>query len=364
MEYAAKIEELLSKYFINYKDPLNILKLGFATTDDLKRPGQNILMYGPAGHGKSEMTRAVVEGLGLKDRAMWQFFGEGMDEARIFGCVNFKKLSKDKVLEYHTDRSFLNHDIAIFEELFDAPPSVLMVLKDVLSSGFLRNGAQQVPIKTKLVIALTNKSPNEISELGPSAHALIERFPLQLEVSWKSYSSSEYVKLYEKLESYAPSEKMSSYGRLLASVMAKATAEGSFISPRSAINAYKACEAALSSSSAGANHMTLVCDALKYIPGLEKYADNMVSEYEITRKRESANNELHTAYTRAKDLILEASGQTEIIEILKGAKQLDEFAAKVAGLSVYDGIVEKRDEILNGLSQTAENLREKAISMV
>ena len=72
---------------------------------------------------------------------------------------------------------------------------MLLSLKDVLTAREMRNGYQRYPMKTRCVVALTNKEPNEISALGPSAHALIERFPLQLNLKWDSYDLSGFQRL-------------------------------------------------------------------------------------------------------------------------------------------------------------------------
>jgi hypothetical protein len=164
-----KIKEILDREFIFTDEVARMLELGFGAS-------KNLIIFGPGGHAKSEMIKAVIHGLGLEAETFFQFFGEGMDESKLFGGLDFKKLETEKVLEYHPERSFLNSRIAVFEELFDAPASVLLALKDTLTARELRNGAQRFAMKTEVIICLTNKQPQEISELGPAAHALIERF--------------------------------------------------------------------------------------------------------------------------------------------------------------------------------------------
>ena len=76
---------------------------------------KNVIVYGPSRHAKSAMVHAAMPGLGLVDDCFVQFFGEGMDESRLFGGLDFGKLDEDKVLEYFPERSFLNRRIAVFE---------------------------------------------------------------------------------------------------------------------------------------------------------------------------------------------------------------------------------------------------------
>ena len=157
--------------------------------------GRNVIFFGPAGHGKSEMMKAA---LGAVDPFVLSF-GEGMTEDKIYGGIDFAAMNReeDPVLQYNTKNSFLMKEFAIFEELFDAPSNVLLSLKDTLTAKELRAGAQRVPSKTKLVVALTNKSPAEMADLGPSVQALTERFPLQHEVRWTSYDRYSYREMFE-----------------------------------------------------------------------------------------------------------------------------------------------------------------------
>jgi MoxR-like ATPase len=99
-------------------------------------------------------------------------------------------------MEYDISRSFMAHKIAVLEEMFDAPPRVLMALKDILTSKKFRNGAQQVNIATSIVMAATNWSPTEIAKSGQSIAALVERFPLQLEVKWESHKEDDFFELF------------------------------------------------------------------------------------------------------------------------------------------------------------------------
>jgi hypothetical protein len=234
---------------------------------------KNLIVFGPAGHGKSEMVQAVISGLGIAEETFFQFFGEGMDESRLFGGLNFRKLEEEKVLEYYPEKSFLNYRVAVFEELFDAPASVLLALKDVLTARELRNGAQRFRMKTQLIICLTNKEPGEISELGPAAHALVERFPLQLNLKWKDYSAKSYLSMFEKVAQRIGGPILNGFKGILAEIVAKATAEGQFISPRTAMHAYQVCQAA--AVLRGGEHVeTQDLTDLRFIDGLEGLGRN------------------------------------------------------------------------------------------
>ncbi len=67
---------------------------------------KNVLLWGPGGHGKSEMITEALEYLFNEDDIFVQSFGEGMDEATLWGGLDFAALENEKVLKYFPDQSF------------------------------------------------------------------------------------------------------------------------------------------------------------------------------------------------------------------------------------------------------------------
>lgn len=163
--------------FIDSKEVYDILTIGMMTK-------QNVLLWGPPGYGKSEMTQAFLKE--FFDDVYTLSFGEGMEEALLYGGLDFNALSQKGRLEFFPENSFLNHSVAVFEELFDAPTPVILSLKDTLTARKLRKGTQVFPMKTEFIVGITNKDPDEIASMGDSEKALIERFPLRLRVDWSS----------------------------------------------------------------------------------------------------------------------------------------------------------------------------------
>src|SRR3989344_6903498 len=177
MSVYEKVVAALAMNFVRSEQLARILALAFES-------GKNVLLWGPGGHGKSEMVQAALACVANETDIFVQSFGEGMDEATLWGGLDFRALEEKKVLIYHPENSFLNRPFAVFEEMFDAPASVLLGLKDTLTARKLRKGSQVFPMKTNVIIAITNKNPQDLSDLGPAAAALVERFPLQLKVDW------------------------------------------------------------------------------------------------------------------------------------------------------------------------------------
>lgn len=347
---------ILVASFVFVEEMARILALAFTAK-------KNVIVFGPGGHGKSEMVKAVVDGLGLADEAFYQFFGEGMDESRLFGGLNFRKLEDEKILEYFPEKSFLNSRVAVFEELFDAPASVLLALKDVLTSRELRNGAQRFKMRTEIIICLTNKEPSEISELGPAAHALIERFPLQLNLKWKDYSAASYLSMFEKVAARLGGPVMNGFKAILAEILANATANGNFVSPRTAVHALQVCQAA--ASMRGSDHVEKQdLTDLRFLPGLEGLAETIQKDLEAAMERAAAEARVVEAECKLAAILTgfeDAKRAASPIKLLQSAKSLTAFGDEAASLKVTDGLTDRRKRIRDSASEKAVEAQRLAL---
>lgn len=173
--------------FVFMDKSISILDIGLKT-------GKNIVLYGPGGHGKSELTMAYLAEKGIDPYVITM--GTGMTTDRLFGGLDIPTFEKTGKIEYLVENSFMNNEYVVFEELFDAPDFILEQLKDILSSKVFRNGTQIFPIKTKFIICCTNRTREEFSK-NASLKALMERFPLELNVIWDNYTEASYNKLLE-----------------------------------------------------------------------------------------------------------------------------------------------------------------------
>jgi hypothetical protein len=351
-----RIKAILSENFVFTDEMAEILSLGFAG-------GKNILVFGPGGHGKSEMVKSVIEGLGLQDDTFYQFFGEGMDEARLFGGLDFKKLEDEKVLEYHPEKSFLNSRVAVFEELFDAPASVLLALKDVLTAKELRNGAQRFKMRTEVIIVLTNKDPSEISELGASAHALVERFPLKMNLDWSDYSAKAYLAMFEKVAPKMGHPILNGFKAILAEVVAKSTAEACFVSPRTAVHAYQVCQA--SARMRGADHLEQEdLRALRFVEGLAEMGQEIQAELEAAMARAEANQNLGQYKAEYQTLVVQmeqaeqSASPIKCNQVVLRARALED---KLSEMAVTDELTEERDALRSQIGRFAGEALEKSL---
>ena len=222
MNNLENVTERATDKFVFMDKTVKILDIGFETR-------KNIVLYGPGGHGKSEMTLEYLKEKGITPYVITM--GTGMTTDRLWGGMDIQEFHASGRIEYLVENSFMNEEYVVFEEMFDAPDFILEQLKDILSSGIFRNGTQIFHIKTKFIICCTNRTRDEFSK-NMSLKALMERFPLELNVIWDNYTEISYNKL---LESKFGVDNVDPVIPYLLQEYAKA---GITISPRIAVTAY------------------------------------------------------------------------------------------------------------------------------
>lgn len=372
--------EASTKRFVNAAEMREVLSLALVS-------GKNVILFGPGGHGKSEFVSdclAAVDGAAT----FVQSCGEGLDEARLYGGIDLARLNdqKDPVIQYRPERSFLNSDFGVFEELFDAPTSVLLSLKDTLTARRLRNGAQQFDMRTQLLVAATNKEPGEVAELGAAAQALIERFPLQLRVAWADYSAQSYLEMFRSLDAAAGAESKGQAGitlaelkdfrerarrvvipegvlGILAEIIAGAVASGVTISPRTAVHARDLVRAsAVINRRSTATKEDIV--AVKYLPGCAELAAKISEEIEAAVKRAQAEERIRGLEAAVKAIAEEfeqarrAASPIKLLQVVKRASGLGDELGKVA---ITDNLLDRRKAAREAVGKIATNAQAAAL---
>jgi hypothetical protein len=321
------------KDFVFMEKTAQILNIGFQTE-------KNIVLYGPGGHGKSEIALSF-----FAEKAITPYvitMGTGMTTDRLFGGLDIQTFNATGKIEYLVENSFMNHEYVIFEEMFDAPDFILEQLKDILSSGIFRNGSQAYPIKTKFIVCATNRTREEFSK-NMSLKALMERFPLELNVVWDNYTDIAYNTLLE-----------SKYGvgnvdPVIPFILQEYAKNSIIISPRVAVIAYGVFDQcgpdALGFIAEFAKKKSIIADALKKFEGMAKL-------------REFAD-EIHSIYSELGINTLDTG-----ISIKSFNASLDRLAAiqsELTHLKVTDDLAAKHADILKSLKENVTNYKKKAM---
>jgi hypothetical protein len=259
MNNLENVTETATEKFVFMDKTDQVLNIGFNTC-------KNIVLYGPGGHGKSEKTLDFLKERGIQPYVITM--GTGMTTDRLFGGMNILKFNKTGKIEYLVENSFMDHEYVVFEEMFDAPDFILEQLKDILSSGVFRNGTQVYPIKTKFIICCTNRTRDEFSK-NMSLRALMERFPLELNVIWDNYTEISYNKLLESKFGVDNVDPVIPY------LLQEYAKNGITISPRIAVTAYSVYDQcgpeALSFIAEFTKKPALIAEAIKTFEGTIKF---------------------------------------------------------------------------------------------
>jgi len=255
------VKSTVAEKFVFMDKTVSILNIGFQT-------GKNVVLFGPGGHGKSEITLDFLKAKGINP--FIQTMGTGMTTDRLFGGLDIPTFETTGKIEYLVENSFMNHEYVIFEELFDAPDFILEQLKDILSSGVFRNGTQIFPIETKFIICCTNRTRDEFSK-NMSLKALMERFPLELNVIWDNYTEITYNKLLESKFGEGEVDPVIPY------LLQEYAKNGITISPRVAVTAYQVYDEcgpeSLSFIAEFAKKPSLIAETIKKFESTIKFRD-------------------------------------------------------------------------------------------
>ena len=320
------VKNPVAEKFVFMDKTVSILNVGFSTA-------KNVILYGPGGHGKSEITLDFLKAKGIEP--FIQTMGTGMTTDRLFGGLDIPTFETTGKIEYLVHNSFMNHEYVIFEELFDAPDFILEQLKDILSSGVFRNGTQIFPIETKFIICCTNRTRDEFSK-NMSLKALMERFPLELNVIWDNYTEISYNKLLESKFGVDNVDPVIPY------LLQEYAKNGITISPRVAVTAYQVYDEcgpeSLSFIAEFAKKPSLISEAIKKFESTIKFRDLSAA---ITYSIETLTN--LPLVTREDE------------KLHKGAiSDLKKQLADIKGLTVGDDVVHVHSQLVKAATSALE----------
>lgn len=327
------------------------------------KTGKNLLIYGPPGYGKSEFTHAFASQFAADAKEIFvQSLNDTTTAETLFGGIDLEAMDQNKII-YNTRNSFIDAEIVIFEEMLDAPPNTLSALKDTLTSGYFRNGIQQDKMKTKIVIGLTNKKPDEMNCLGDSHKALMERFPLKLELVWPDHKASRYEAL---VKAYLADKKKTLADILLRGLCQffdKVAYDNVPISPRTVVYAL---DILFSMAKADGRENVLPVD-VKVLKLLEGFAP-LVADIEESLTRMTAELNSQKVMSEGTTTLAEIEGLavscTSPIQLLKYVKKLEVLRNALDKIQVTNDMARQLDSLKEKTILKHKQLQEQAINCV
>lgn len=349
-----KIQRILQNKFVYTEPVADILASAIYSK-------QNVILYGPGGHGKSEMVEEALSGLGLWNRqdpvnsaTLIQSFGEGLTEDALWGGIDFRKLNSPTAPEmwFNVENSFLKYPVAVFEELFDAPAFCLLPLKHTIQAGFLAKNGRSYPMSTELIIACTNRNPDEIAEMGETYRALLERFVLRQEVVWERYTVSAYFTLLGK---HPKAHAMADDTRTaLAGLLEECFNNGDFISPRTAMKCVDILYGA--AISRGAGEVTARdFHALQNVAGFSQVTKKFQESIERRMAEANSRQKLTACANQIAAEInkIDQGVVTKVIEWCMASKRLVLLKDQANSIAVPDTLYSERSELASRADEVA-----------
>ena len=165
--------------------------------------GENMILVGPPGTAKSEISRRLREILADSGSETYfeYLFTKFTTPEEIFGPLSIKQLQNDK-FERNTEGYMPSSRIVFLDEIFKANSSILNTLLTILNERVFHNGLKREKTPLISLIGASNELPFENDELT----ALYDRFLIRAIVGYVSDDEIEMLLDIKETDMEIPAE--------------------------------------------------------------------------------------------------------------------------------------------------------------
>ena len=176
-----------------------VMKLGLLSI----LSGENMILVGPPGTAKSEISRRLREILADSGNETYfeYLFTKFTTPEEIFGPLSIKQLQNDK-FERNTEGYMPSSRIVFLDEIFKANSSILNTLLTILNERVFHNGLKREKTPLISLIGASNELPFENDELT----ALYDRFLIRAVVGYVSDDEIEMLLDIKETDMEIPAE--------------------------------------------------------------------------------------------------------------------------------------------------------------
>jgi AAA domain (dynein-related subfamily). len=175
-----KIQTLLNQLNHGLVEREDTLKTALLTV----LAGENLVLIGPPGTGKSLIARRIAESLAHSSDSNGYFeylLTKFSTPEEIFGPLSIAELKADR-FKRNTAGYLPTVNMAFLDEIFKASSSILNALLTILNERIYHNGAEPQRVPMQALIAASNELPTDQEELS----ALYDRFLVRSFVDYVS----------------------------------------------------------------------------------------------------------------------------------------------------------------------------------
>ncbi len=161
-----KIENLINKLNIGLIERDEQIKIALLAL----LSGENLILIGPPGTGKSQMTRRLANV--IKESSYFEYLmTKFTTPEELFGPISIKELEQDR-FHRNTESYLTDSHVVFLDEIFKSNSAILNSLLTIMNEKLYHNGYTKERVKTESILAASNELPDEENEL----EAIYDRF--------------------------------------------------------------------------------------------------------------------------------------------------------------------------------------------
>ena len=200
--------------------------------------GENVLLYGKAGHGKTDILKLVCNILKIPLNIKLVHVSSSVEH--FLGIPDMKKLRDESRLEYAWHQTIFSlPGIIGLEEGLDGQGDTLSAMKDIITESGLRDLNNFFPSLASSFVITTNKDPQDYVTDESISAFVNDRFLHKREVKWPAYTHSEYISMFKVIFNEKTFNENKTNLSILSLMCEKKFNQGKMVTPRTAYKAAK-----------------------------------------------------------------------------------------------------------------------------